>query len=579
VFLRETRRTNRDGSVVSYLQLAHNERHPVSGNPVAKVIHSFGRADTIDRAALARLVSSISRFLTPEQAVAATTAAGAGEVEVLDSRRLGAAWTLDRIWERLGVGAAIRRVAAGRRLDGEAVERVVFALACQRACEPGSKLAATGWVAERVAIEGCPGFTDDAAYAAMDFLLDALGEIAAEVFSSVAHLLNLDLDIVFVDTTSTYWETETADELAELADPVADDEHSRPAEAGTRAFGHSKDHRPDLPQVVIAMAVTRDGVPVRCWTFPGDTADTAIIRTVKDDLGGWGLRRLVWVADRGFASAANRAYLTRGGGHYIHAEKLRHTNTEAAAALARPGRYRTVADNLRVKEVAVAPGGDDDGDQGARTQRFVICHNPEQADRDQQVRANLVAHLQQLIAGSDTWTARRRDELVGSLTTKPGLRRYLRRTKAGLLRVDHTAIRREQHLDGKWLLRTSDLTLTPDDLAAAYKQLLAVERGWRDFKGALGLRPVFHYREDRIRAHIQLCWLALLLLRVIENATGDTWRNLRHELDRMHLVTLATSAGQVAQRSATTPAQQTILQTLDLPEPPKFFDFTLPDSR
>jgi hypothetical protein len=125
VFLRETRRTNRDGSVVSYLQLAHNERHPVSGNPVAKVIHSFGRADKVDRAALARLVSSISRFLTPEQAVTAT-AAGGGEVEVLDSRRLGAAWTLDRIWERLGIGAAIRRVALGRRLDGDVVERVVF---------------------------------------------------------------------------------------------------------------------------------------------------------------------------------------------------------------------------------------------------------------------------------------------------------------------------------------------------------------------------------------------------------------------------------------------------------------------
>jgi hypothetical protein len=148
VFLRETRRTNRDGSVVPYLQLAHNERHPVSGNPVAKVIHSFGRADKVDRAALARLVSSISRFLSPEQAVTAASGAGepGGGVEVLDSRRLGAAWTLDRIWERLGVGAAIRRVATGRRLDGDAVERVVFALVAQRACEPGSKLAATGWV-------------------------------------------------------------------------------------------------------------------------------------------------------------------------------------------------------------------------------------------------------------------------------------------------------------------------------------------------------------------------------------------------------------------------------------------------
>ena len=149
----------------------------------------------------------------------------------------------------------------------------------------------------------------------------------------------------------------------------------------------------------------------------------------------------------------------------------------------------------------------------------------------------------------------------------------------GCLRVDAAAAQREAHLDGKWLLRTSDLTLTPDDLAAAYKQLLAVERGWRDFKGALGLRPVFHYREDRIRAHIQLCWLALLLLRVIENATSDTWRNTRRELDRMHLVTLATSAGQIAQRSATTPGQQRVLRALDLPEPPRFFDFTLPESR
>jgi hypothetical protein len=565
VYLRETRRTNRDGSVVRYLQLAHNERHPVSGSPVAKVIHNFGRADEVDRDALARLVSSISRFLEPEQAVSA--AAGA-EVEIVDSRRLGGAWTLDRIWERLGIGAAIRRAAEGRRLDGEQTERVIFALVAQRALEPGSKLAATGWVTERVAIEGCAGFSDDAAYAAMDFLLDALEGIAAEVFSSVAHLLNLDLDIVFVDTTSTYFETD-AD-----AEDAGDDEASNPAESGMRAFGHSKDHRTDLPQVVIAMAVTRDGVPVRCWTFAGNTTDTAIIRTVKDDLTGWNLRRLVWVADRGFASAANRAYLTRGGGHYIHAEKLRHTNTEAAAALARPGRYKTVADNLRLKEVHVAPGGDGDGDEGMRAQRFVVCHNPDQADRDAQVRTNLVEHLTGLIEGSDAWTARRRDELVDSLKSKPGLRRYLRRTPAGLLRIDAAAIKAEAHLDGKWLLRTSDATLTPEDLAAAYKQLLQVERGWRDMKGALALRPVFHHREDRIRGHIQLCWLALLLIRVVENTSGQTWRNLRHELDRLHLVTLTTGDGHVAQRSTLTADQKTILTALELPEPPRFFDFT-----
>jgi hypothetical protein len=124
------------------------------------------------------------------------------------------------------------------------------------------------------------------------------------------------------------------------------------------------------------------------------------------------------------------------------------------------------------------------------------------------------------------------------------------------------------------LLRTSDTTLTPDDLAAAYKQLIAVERGWRDMKGALGLRPVFHHREDRIRAHVQLCWLALLLIRVVENAVGDTWRNTRHELDRLHLVTLATTHGRVAQRSALTTGHKSILAALQLPEPARYFDFT-----
>ena len=407
----------------------------------------------------------------------------------------------------------------------------------------------------------------------MDFLLGALEEIAAEIFCPVAHLLNLDVDIVFAVTTSTCREMEVAAGLAGTAagdDGDDGDDGSLPEEAGTRLFGHSRDHRDDLPRVVIAMAVTRDGIPVRCWTFPGDTGDQKIIRKVKDDLGGWNLRRLVRVADRGFASAANRAYLARGGGHYIHAGKLRGTSAGAAAALARPGRYRAVAGNLRVKEVRVPSR-----DAGERAGRFAVCRNPEQAWRDRLVRGRLVTHLEGLTGGSDAWTQRKRDELAGSLKDKPGLRRFLRRAPRGLLRIGKAAIRREAGLDGKWLLRTSDETLTPDDLAAAYQQLIAAERGWRDMKGALKPRPVYHYREDRIRAHVQLCWLALLLIRVAETATSDTWRNLRHELDRMHLVTLATADGRVAQRSAATPGQQAILQALGLPEPPKFFDFTI----
>jgi len=575
VYLRETRRTNKDGSVVAYLQLAHNERHPETGSPVAKVIHNFGRADKVDREALARLVRSISRFLEPAEAVASVAGS---DVEIVDSRRLGGAYVLDRCWERLGIGKALIASATGRRIEAKLVERICFALVAQRCLEPGSKLAATSWVSERVAIEGCPSFDDQAAYAAMDFLLASLPEIAERIFATTANLLNLSCDIIFVDTSSTYFELDVADEEVELATAKQAAEESEagapseegPAEAGTRRFNkHSKDHRPDLPQVVIGMAVTAEGVPVRCWTFPGNTSDQVIIRTIKDDLGSWMLNRVVWVADRGFNSVANRAYLQRGGGHYVVAEKLRGASADAKAALARAGRYHVCAGNLSVKEVRVG--------EGARSQRFVLCHNPEAALRDSQVRANLVAYLESQIKGSDDWTRSRRDELAGKLRTTPGLWRLVRRIGDGKFRIDRAAIAKEAKLDGKWLLRTSDDSLTPEDLAVAYKQLLEVERGWRDMKGALRLRPVFHHREDRIRSHIQLCWLGLLLIRVVENGSGDTWRNVSRELDRMHLVTLETAEGRVAQRSVTTPGHTQILKRLGLAEPARFLDFELPE--
>ena len=272
MYLRETKRRNQDGSVVSYLQLAHNERHPRTGSPVAKVIHNFGRADKIDRDALRRLVASISRFLEPADAVAAVEGS---DVEVVDARRFGGAYVLDELWHRLGIARALVGAASGRRLDGDAVERIVFALVAQRCLEPASKLACVTWVAERVALSNCPAFDDQAAYAAMDFLLDALGEIATSIFNRTANLLNLSCDVIFVDTSSTYWELDVADAEIDLAaaeekeneNATGDDGPAVPEEEARRQFSkNSKDHRADLPQVVIAMAVTKEGIPIRCWT-------------------------------------------------------------------------------------------------------------------------------------------------------------------------------------------------------------------------------------------------------------------------------------------------------------------------
>ena len=566
MYLRETRRRNRDGSEVAYLALAHNERDPDTGVPKARIIHNFGRADLVDRAALARLVKSVSRFLDPVDAAVAVTA---GEVSVVDSRPMGTAWVADRLWERLGIPKTIIEVVEARRHPGTkvnaaVVERVIFAMVANRlSVTPLSKLAGCDWVTDRVYIPGLAGVSDDACYRAMDVFLECLDALQESVFFSVANLLNLEVDILFFDTSSTYWETDSVDDT--FLDDDDGDTVGRAVEGAWRRHGHSKDHRPDLPQVVIGMAVTREGIPVRVWTFPGNTSDQVLIRTVRDDLASWQLNRVIWALDRGFTSAENRRYLQRGGGHYIMGEKLRGDSAEAAAVLSRQGRYHTVNESLRVKEVRV--------DDGTARDRFVICHNPDAATRDAAIRDQIIARLTERITGSDALPARKRAELAGAMRTKPAFAKFLRVTPTGKLRVDRTKARRDTNFDGKFLLRTSDESLTATDIAQGYKGLYEAERGWRDLKSTLDLRPVYHHREDRIRAHIQLQWLALLLLRVAETTTGDSWRNLRNELDRMHLVTLATTDGQISQRSELTPHQSSIFTKLDLPEPPRFHNF------
>jgi Transposase DDE domain len=567
MYLRETKRRNVDGSSVSYLALAQNERDPKTGVPRARIIHRFGRADQVDREALARLVRSISRFLDPADAVAATAS---GEVQIIESRAMGSAWLADRLWERLEIGKTIVACAGDRRLAGERVERAIFAMVANRlSVKPLSKLAGCEWVRERAFIEGLEEVTDDECYRAMDFLHAALAQLQERVFFTVANLLDLEVDLLFFDTTSTYWETDRLpDELQDDDDDEADaDEEVLLEESGRRRYSkNSKDHRPDLPQVMVGMAVTRKGIPVRVWTFPGNTSDQVIIRKVKDDLRGWNLARVIWVLDRGFTSERNRRYLQRGGGHYIVGEKLRSDSKEAGAALARQGRYHTVEGNLRVKQVRV--------DEGTVRDRFVICHNPERAERDRVVREQILERLRQEIHRADGLVPSKRSELYGALATKPAYKRFLRKTPTGKLRIDRAAVAREAKLDGKFLLRTSDETLTPADLAQGYKALYEAERGWRDLKHTIDMRPAYHRREDRIEAHVQLCWLALLLLRVAEIETDKTWRNLRNELDRMHLVTLATNEGTVAQRTELTPGHRRILGALELPEPPRFYDFT-----
>jgi transposase len=562
MYLRFTQRANSDGTVVRYVALAHNRR--VDGKVKPDVLMNLGRVDRLDIGGLRRLADSINKHFGDADAISDATeaglAAGAAPMQVTDARPIGAAWLLDGLWKRLEIDQSLRKVADGRRFTTN-MERVLFALVANRAIEPMSKLSAAEWACQDVIIPGLGGMDDDQAYRAMDLLVeaDAQAQVQQAVFFAVANLLNLEVDLLFFDTTSTYFERD------EEEDEVG----------GFRRYGKSKDHRDDLPQIVIGLAVTREGIPVRVWCWPGNTQDQTVLAQVKDDLRGWKLGRVIAVVDRGFSSADNLAYLRRAGGHYIAGMRMRDGNALVEQALSRQGRYQQVRDNLRVKEVRL----------DSTDVRFVICHNPEQAERDKLGRQQAIARIEAELARIKAQRERdRKRHLTGKAARKaetahvkaecelrdhPTLGRWIRQLASGRLVIDRAKVKAEERLDGKYLLATSDPDISAEDVALGYKNLLEAERGFRDMKTTLLLRPVFHRLERRIRAHVLICWLALLLTRVAERSSGQTWRRIERETSRLAQVTLAGEAGMVCQTTPLKPVQKAIYQALSIEPPPR----------
>ena len=292
------------GGEVRYLHLAHSEWDAAARRSVPKLLYSFGREDQLDKEAVRRLVGSLAKLLDPAELVAATPADG---LVFTQSRPYGGAYVLDALWHRLGIDTILTGLRArgrGRPRDGAAAERVVFGLAANRALAPSSKLAAAEWMSRDVHIDGLDETSDDACCRAMDWLHAVRGRLERQVYDQVADLLNLEVDLLFFDTTSTCFELDEADEAVLRnwrGEKAAGEDGADPDKtAGFRTHGKSKDSRDDLPQIVIGLAVTRGGIPVRVWCWPGNTADSALIRQVKDDMRDWSLARIIWVADRGF---------------------------------------------------------------------------------------------------------------------------------------------------------------------------------------------------------------------------------------------------------------------------------------
>ena len=551
MYLRTTKRKNKDGSTVEYYQLAHNERHPKTRKPVARIIHNFGRTDQLDRQELVRLCQSIARvcgLIVTDPLDAESTAATIGlgdDLKIKQTLALGCPTVVEALWEKLGLRKTLQDIekAAGAQVP---YERALLAMVANRLCEPESKLGVWDRWLSKVYLPSCEGLKLRHMYEAMDLLHAHAEQLEKTVFFQTADLFNLDVDLIFYDTTTASFHVDSED------DPDGT------SNATLRKFGHGKEGF-WAPQVVVALAVTREGVPVRSWVLPGNTADVSTVKMVRSDLRGWNLGRAMFVADSGMNSEENRSELARACGKYLLACRMANVAEIKRDVFSKRGRYTVFKDNLHAKEVIV-------GD-GERRKRYILCYNPKEAERQKKHREMTVRVLEEELGRhkNTSATAQWAIELLASRRFK----RYLRVLKSGEVRIDRMAIRQAAKYDGKWVIETNDDTISLQDAACGYKGLMVIERCFRSLKRTqIRMTPMYHWASRRIEAHVKVCVLALLIERIAEMECGKPWHQIRHSLEKLQVTEFFNLNHRVLMRNELPQDTRNILNLLKI-KPPK----------
>lgn len=552
MYLRTTKRKNKDGSIVEYFQLAHNERHPVTRKPVAKIIHNFGRTDQLDREQLVRLCRSIARacgltVIDPHDDDQ-ETASPSGEyladgLKIEETVTLGTVMVIEAIWEKIGLRKTFCDIARINNLP-EIYERALLAMTANRLCAPESKLGVWDRWIDMVYLPSCRTLKLNQMYEAMDMLHTHAAEVEKTVFFHTANLFNLDVDLIFYDTTTASFTTDYED------DP--DD-----TDISLRQFGHSKEGTWST-QVVVALAVTREGIPVRSWVFPGNTTDVNTIEQIRADLRGWNLGRAMFVADSGMNSLDNRTELSRACGKYLLACRMANVTEIKRDVLSKRGRYTVFQDNLQAKEVTI-------GD-GMRQKRYILCFNPKEAERQQKHRQDVVACLEHELGrhpntnASAQWAI----ELLASKRYK----RYLKVNKSGGIRISRTAVREAAKYDGKWVIETNDDTISLEDAAKGYKGLMVIERCFRSLKRTqIKMTPMYHWLSRRIEAHVKICVLALMIERIAERSCDLPWSKIRRALEKLQATKLFNLNYRVCLRNEIPADTRNILNKLNIKPP------------
>jgi len=502
-----------------YVQVVHNER--IEGRVRQRVIATLGRLDVLkETGQLDQLLESLARL---SDHAAVLNALRANQITLSSTVHLGPPLVFGKLWKELGLPDILRRLLHGRRFEFP-LERVVFITVLHRLFAPGSDRAAERWC-RRYALGDLDSLDLQHFYRTMGWLGEPLADDEQPKDQPLAPRLRKDLieealfrqrrdlfsglRLVFIDTTSMYFEGRGGETI------------------GRR--GYSKDHRPDLRQMIVVVVMDDEGRPVCCELLPGNTADITTLLPAVDRLRQrFDIRDVCVVADRGMISQKTMLELVQRGMHYILGARLQSVKEIRETVLSRGGRYHEVhgprahgksPSPLKVKQVFV-----DD-------RRYIVCHNDEQARQDQADREAILEQLREQLKQGGT-----------SLVGNQGYRKYLTAARGGAFVIDEAKVKRAARFDGKWVLRTNT-DLPAEEVALRYKDLMLVEDAFRTAKSILDTRPIFHKCDDTIRGHVFCSFLALVLLKELQHRLASRgwraeWQRLRDDLNELQELTL-----------------------------------------
>jgi transposase len=508
-----------------YLQIVQNRREGTK--TIQRVVATIGRMDQIQaKGEIENLVRSLSRFSEKVLLILS----GKSDVRA-EAKKIGPALICERLWKELEIGKIIRRLLSERKFEFD-VERAIFLTVLHRLFVSGSDRSCDRWHRDYL-INGIDGLSLHHLYRAMAFLGEELADqkdctpfaprctkdvIEEDLFLARRDLFS-GLDCVFFDTTSIYFEGEGGETIGEL--------------------GHSKDHRPDLNQMVVGVILDDHGQPVCCEMWPGNTTDvTTLVPVIKRLRSRFAIGRICVVSDRGMISAETMTYLEDEKIPYILGARMRRSKEVKEEVLSRAGRYREVHPEgssakdpspLKVKEVIV------DGN------RYIVCLNEKQARKDAADRQAIIASLQEKLKSNPK-----------SLVGNKGYRKYLTLDR-DTVAVNQAKIEEEARYDGKWVLKTNT-DLTAEQAALKYKELWQVEQVFRDMKSVLDTRPIFHKRDETIRGHVFCSFLALVIRKELDRRLEKAghcfeWADIKQDLKALQEITIEDRGKTLAIRS------------------------------